>query len=486
MRLSRRLALGASVLALAVCSACSTGGGSKPTIKIGSGRIRRSAVMAEAYAQVLEANGYTVDRAGIGLGDRKVTAARPRERPDRPQARVHRLRPRRATAARPTGDAAANQTALQEILDAKGGGITVLAFTPGQDQNAFVVRKETADELSLTKMSDVAAVQDQLKLGLATDCPTNPLCGAALKDAYGIDTSGATLLDACSTPMADALKAGPSTSASCCSTQPDIIDQRLGPARGRQADPAGRQHRAARPQRLPRQDRQGGVHEAAQRRVGQDRHRDPRRPVQAGERRQEGHQGRRLDVPEGAGPRQVAGPARHATPADPGTAGASPRVASRPAAALRGRSRTSPPAPPRPTLTGMTLAAAPPADVRGVVRPVVIESCTTWIGRAPAGSSSGAPPGPRVGDRASSTSLAARSRPTAATTAQATAVVRSWIGDPGCASSGVARLGPPRCVTVVAHVHFVVVLVVAVLVGFGIGFLADPRRSSWGDRPAAG
>ena len=30
--------------------------------------------MAEIYAQVLEANGYTVDRTGIGLGDRSVVA----------------------------------------------------------------------------------------------------------------------------------------------------------------------------------------------------------------------------------------------------------------------------------------------------------------------------------------------------------------------------------------------------------------------------
>ena len=30
--------------------------------------------MAEIYAQALEANGYTVDRAGIGLGQRPVVA----------------------------------------------------------------------------------------------------------------------------------------------------------------------------------------------------------------------------------------------------------------------------------------------------------------------------------------------------------------------------------------------------------------------------
>ena len=92
MRLTRTLALGASMLVL--FSACSTGGGSKPTIKIGSDGFDEAHVMAEIYAQALEANGYTVDRPGIGLGARKVTAAGARERPDRPQARVHRQRTR--------------------------------------------------------------------------------------------------------------------------------------------------------------------------------------------------------------------------------------------------------------------------------------------------------------------------------------------------------------------------------------------------------
>ena len=224
MRLSRTLALGASMLALAVVAgACSTGGGSKPTVKVGSDGFEEAKVMAEAYAQVLEANGYTVDRAGIGLGGRKVTA------PALESGQID-LKPEYIgsglayyDATKPTGDPSHNQSELQTILNGKGGGITVLAFTPAQDQNAFVVRKDTADSLKLTKMSDVAAVQGKLKLGLATDCPTNPVCGKALKDAYGIDTSAATLLDACSTPMADALKSKTIDLGELCSTQPDII-----------------------------------------------------------------------------------------------------------------------------------------------------------------------------------------------------------------------------------------------------------------------
>src|SRR5215213_8026354 len=73
MRKIRMLALGASLLVL--LSACGTGGGGKPTGKIGADGFDEARVMAEVYAQVLEANGYTVDRAGIGLGARKVTAA---------------------------------------------------------------------------------------------------------------------------------------------------------------------------------------------------------------------------------------------------------------------------------------------------------------------------------------------------------------------------------------------------------------------------
>lgn len=221
MRMIRMLALGASLLVL--LGACTTGGGSKPTVKVGSVGFDEARIMAEAYAQVLEDAGYTVNRDGIGLGDRAVLLAALESGQIDLQPEYIGSGLGAGYGGTPTGDPAANRAALGDILKGKGGGITVLDYTPAQDQNAFVVRKETADELRLAKMSDVAAVQDQLKLGLAKDCPTNPLCAGALKDAYGIDTSGATLLDACSTPMAQALAAGTIDLGELCSTQPDII-----------------------------------------------------------------------------------------------------------------------------------------------------------------------------------------------------------------------------------------------------------------------
>lgn len=295
MRSSRRLTLGA--LLLFAVSACNAGGGSSPaanqspgaasssrvsstensttvsprssstanlpTIKIGSVGFDEAKVMAELYAQALEANGYKVDRAGIGLGDRSVLAPaiesgqidlQPEYIGSRISYELKASAPASGAAGSaaasgaagsaaasgaagspsasaavsgPTGDSAANLTALQSLLNAKN--LTVLNYTPAVDTNAFVVRPDTASQFNLAKMSDTTAVQTQLKWGLATDCPTNPLCGApggALQSAYGLTQQtidGATLLAACDTPMADALKNKTIDVAELCSTQPDII-----------------------------------------------------------------------------------------------------------------------------------------------------------------------------------------------------------------------------------------------------------------------
>jgi osmoprotectant transport system substrate-binding protein len=236
MRIFRGLALGASMLALV---ACSTGGGgsnapasgatggastaANPTVKLGSDGFYEAKLMAEIYGQALEANGYKVDRTAIGIGARKVSAPALESgqfdlKPEYIGSGLAFYEP-----GKQTGDPKANQTELQTVLKAKGGGITVLDYSPAADQNAFVVRKETADKFKLTKMSDLTAVASQLKFGVATDCPTNPVCGKALKDAYGIDVSKATKLSACDTPMAQALKGNTIDVGELCTTQPDIL-----------------------------------------------------------------------------------------------------------------------------------------------------------------------------------------------------------------------------------------------------------------------
>lgn len=224
MRLSRRLALGAMALALVV-GACSSGGGSKPTIKIGAVAFDEAKVMAEVYAQALEANGYTVNRDGYGLGQRPVVA--PAIESGQIDLQPEYIGSRLAyEGGSPGSDPAANLSALQTKLTAKN--LTALNFTPAVDTNAFVVRADTASQFNLTKMSDLAAVQTQLKFGLATDCLTNAVCGApgGALSQYGLTANtiaAATLIGPCSKPMADALLAGTIDVAELCSTGPEII-----------------------------------------------------------------------------------------------------------------------------------------------------------------------------------------------------------------------------------------------------------------------
>jgi osmoprotectant transport system substrate-binding protein len=237
MRFFRRLALGASVLALAL-SACSTGGGGASpgasvaspgasvatgdaTVKIGSDGFDEARVVAEVYAQALEAAGFTVERTGIGMGAREVTKAAL-------ESGQINLKPEyigsglvAGYGGEATNDGDTNRERLQEKLTPLN--ITVLDFTPGQDTNAFVVREATATEFGLVTMTDLAAVQDELNWALATDCPTNPVCAKALKDAYGIEQPDATLLGACSGPMAEALLNETVDVAELCSTSPEII-----------------------------------------------------------------------------------------------------------------------------------------------------------------------------------------------------------------------------------------------------------------------
>jgi osmoprotectant transport system substrate-binding protein len=226
MRRFRMLALGASVLALVV-SACSTGGGSsssasasKPKVIVGSANFYESALVAEIYAQALEAKGFTVDRK-LNLGARSLTNAALKSGQINlmPEYIGSEARELKATA---TGDPKATFDALKAALDPLG--LTVLNYAPGADQNGFAVRKETADQYSLKTMSDAAKVADKLKWGLPPECSANPSCGQALKVAYGIDVTKVqwVKLAPCSPVMATALNTSKVDVAELCTTQPDI------------------------------------------------------------------------------------------------------------------------------------------------------------------------------------------------------------------------------------------------------------------------
>jgi osmoprotectant transport system substrate-binding protein len=244
MRTSRVLALGLTVLVLV--GACTTGGGAsnapsvapstaasgapasapasaaaKADIRIGSDNFYESKLMGEIYAQVLEKAGYKVERK-FGLGSRQERI------PTMDAGQIDLVAEYVGSGlgfydkSKISGDGQANADALQAAITSKG--LTVLGISPGQDTNAFVVRSEDATSKNLTKLSDLAAIQDTLKWGLPSDCDTNPLCSGALKD-YGINypPKQRTALGACDVPMATALQGKAIDVAELCSTQPAIV-----------------------------------------------------------------------------------------------------------------------------------------------------------------------------------------------------------------------------------------------------------------------
>jgi osmoprotectant transport system substrate-binding protein len=229
MRTRRTVALGAVVLAL-VISACTPGGGGespdeseaaeKPTVTIGSAGFYESQLMAEIYAQALETNGYTVER-NLGIGTREETqpAIESGQIDLMPEYIGSLLTFLGGTA---SGDPEQTLADLQAALEERG--LTALRYTPAQDQNAFVVRSETAGELQLETMSDLAPVATDLVWGLPPECETNELCRGALEDAYGIPFGDLEIepLAACDAPIATALNDGVVDVAELCSTQPDI------------------------------------------------------------------------------------------------------------------------------------------------------------------------------------------------------------------------------------------------------------------------
>ena len=225
MRTNRTLALGAVVLALVV-SACTPGEGSspaedKPTVTVGSAGFYEAQLMGEIYAQALENAGYTVTRS-LGIGTREATLPAIKDRqidllPDYIGSLLSQ-----GYGGTPSGDPATTVSELQDALDADG--LVALDYTPAQDQNAFVVRQETANQYSLETISDLAAVATDLTWGLPPECETNPLCAGALTDSYGIpfDQLQFEPLAACDAPIATALNDGVVDVAELCSTQPAI------------------------------------------------------------------------------------------------------------------------------------------------------------------------------------------------------------------------------------------------------------------------
>ncbi len=179
-------------------AAAVSAGGPKPTVKVGSFNFDESEILQELYAQVLETNGYTIERHAR-LGNREIVEPALESGqidlvPEYLATVEAFIAGKNSTPSKASSDPAATQAALQTLLTPKN--LTVLDFAQAVDANGFVVTKATADKYKLAKLSDLQPVASQLVLGGPPECPQRPFCQLGLQQTYGLQFKDFKPLDA--------------------------------------------------------------------------------------------------------------------------------------------------------------------------------------------------------------------------------------------------------------------------------------------------
>jgi osmoprotectant transport system substrate-binding protein len=185
------LVLALSMIA-AACGDDDDGGGQAPddapSITIGAQDFGESAILAEIYKQGLEAKGYDVDIQELGgFRDLEIEAFDDGTINFAPEYAASLLEFLNKKKGEATADVDETVDALEGYLE--DIDLVALDASDAVDTNAFVVTEETAEDLDLKTLSDLAKRGDDLTLGGPADCPTNPFCIPGLEEVYGLDLS---------------------------------------------------------------------------------------------------------------------------------------------------------------------------------------------------------------------------------------------------------------------------------------------------------
>jgi osmoprotectant transport system substrate-binding protein len=154
-------------------------------ITIASFDFPESVLLAEIYAQTLEAKGFRVKRA-LDLGPRELVE------PALERGLVEFVPEYSGTALafldRDSQQGSADSDITRRRLAAayRGRGVHVLESAQAQDANALAVTAQTSARHNLRTISDLAPVAGKLVLGGPPECPSRPLCLPGLQARYGL------------------------------------------------------------------------------------------------------------------------------------------------------------------------------------------------------------------------------------------------------------------------------------------------------------
>jgi osmoprotectant transport system substrate-binding protein len=219
----------AIALLAAVLSACGSsnplGGGEisgdLKSIKVGSADFTESKIIAEIYAQALEANGFTISRQfGIGSRETYIPAVRDHSIDLIPEYTGNLLQYFDPESAATTPD-----SVLLGLLKALPGDLSILYPSPAEDKDTLAVSAETAQRWNLKSIADLAAHSAEVKVGAPSEFQTRQTGLVGLKEKYGLDIAPANFVaisDGGGPATVKALTDGTVTAANIFSTSPAI------------------------------------------------------------------------------------------------------------------------------------------------------------------------------------------------------------------------------------------------------------------------
>jgi osmoprotectant transport system substrate-binding protein len=226
-----RLALGAVVVGAAfVLSGCAagdpldtgSGDGDKGTIVVGSQAYYSNEIIAEIYAQALEADGFTVERV-FQIGQREAYL------PQLEDGSIDIIPEYTGNLLQfysPETTATTSDEVFAELGAALPETVVVLDQSPATDQDSYNVTAEFAEANGVSSIADLAGI-DGLILGGNAELEERPYGVAGLKETYGVDVTFTAIGDSGGPLTVQALKEDAITIGNIYSADPNIASNLL-------------------------------------------------------------------------------------------------------------------------------------------------------------------------------------------------------------------------------------------------------------------
>ncbi|MGD9618683.1 MAG: ABC transporter substrate-binding protein [Mycolicibacterium sp.] len=218
-------------LAISACGSANPLGGGEvsgdlKSIVVGSADFPESKIIAEIYAQALEANGFTVGRQyGIGSRETYVPAVQDHSIDLIPEYTGNLLQyfDSESTATTPND-------VLLALFRVLPGDLSILNPSPAEDKDTVAVTQETAHRWNLTTIGDLAAHSADVKFGAPSEFLNRAEGMPGLKEKYGLDVpekNFVAISDGGGPATVRALTDGTVTAANIFSTSPAIAQNDL-------------------------------------------------------------------------------------------------------------------------------------------------------------------------------------------------------------------------------------------------------------------